>query len=99
MAVLAYLLPPASGLVAYLVTSSARVRWHGLQSIVLGVVWPAALYAGSLLSPAVTQAAAVAGLGTWLVFVVGTALGRDPSWPGMGPWLRRLAAAPPRGAL
>jgi uncharacterized membrane protein len=93
---LAYLLPPLSGLVAYLMAGTGRIRWHGLQSVVLGVVWPAALYAGSATSPGVTQAAAVGGLGVWLFFLVGAAAGRNPRWPVAGRWLRALAAESPR---
>jgi uncharacterized membrane protein len=93
---LAYLLPPLSGLVAYLAAGDDRIRWHGLQSVVLGVLWPAALYAGSAVSPGVTQAAAIGGIAVWLLFLVGAATGRDPRWPVAGQWLRVLAAESPR---
>jgi uncharacterized membrane protein len=93
---LAYLLPPLSGLVAYLAAGDGRIRWHGLQSVLLGVVWPAALYAGSAVSPGITQTAAVCGLAVWLYFLVGAAAGRNPRWPVAGRWLRALAAESPR---
>jgi uncharacterized membrane protein len=96
VAALAYLLPPLSGMVAYFMGSEVRVRWHGLQSVVLGVVWPGALYAGSLVSVGATQAAAAAGSLVWLAFLAGTVSGHDPGWPGAGRWLRRMAEGLPR---
>jgi uncharacterized membrane protein len=93
---LAYLVPPLSGLVVYFMAGEERTRWHGLQAVLLGVIWPAALYAGSAVSPAVTQTAAVCGLVVWLAFLVGAASGRDPHWPVAGRWLRALAAESPR---
>jgi uncharacterized membrane protein len=96
VAALAYLFPPLSGLVAYLGAASGRVRWHGLQAVLLGVVWPAALYGGAALSPRWAQAAGLGGAVLWLVFLVGTAAGRDPRWPVLGAWLRQLAASSPK---
>ena len=99
MAALAYALPPVTGLVAYLGAASPRTRWHGLQAIVLGVVWPLALYAGTLVSPGVTQAAGALGGLTWAAFIAGAAAGRDPSWPVIGRALRALAEAAPRAGV
>jgi hypothetical protein len=96
MVALAYLLPPLSGLVSYLGGSTHRARWHGLQSVLLGLLWPGAMYLGSLLSPAASQLAALAGACAWIAFIAGTALGADPRWPGVGARLRALAAPAPR---
>jgi len=96
MAALAYLVPPVSGLIVYLVAASQRVRFHGLQSVALGLLWPLALLAGGLLSPAVTHLAAVTGMAAWLAFLTGAALGKDPRWPGLGRVLWSLAERPPR---
>ncbi len=96
MAALAYLLPPLSGLLAYLNARSARVRFHGLQSVTLGVIWPAALWSCSWISPTAVQVAFAAGALVWLFLLVVTAAGRDPRLPA-GRWLRRAAEVPPRG--
>jgi hypothetical protein len=96
VAALAYLVPPLSGLVVYFAAGEERPRWHGLQSVLLGVAWPAALYTGSAVSPGLTQAAAACGVVVWLLFLVGAASGRDPRWPVAGRWLRALAAESPR---
>jgi hypothetical protein len=96
VAALAYLLPPVSGLVAYFGSGTRRTRFHGLQSVLLGTLWPAALLGGALVSPGVTQAAAAGGLIAWLTFLIGAGLGRDPRWPGVGRRLWALAERPPR---
>jgi uncharacterized membrane protein len=96
MAALAYLLLPVSGLTAYLLSEQPRVRAHGLQAITLGALWPAALFAGSAISPAATRVAFAAGGFTWLVLLIGTALGRNPRLPLIGRFLERAAAQPPR---
>lgn len=95
MAALAYLLPPLSGLVAYFSRGDARLRFHGLQSVVLGVAWPAALYLASALSPDATIFALLLGTGAWLVLLFGAALGKDPRLPG-GRFLQSAAAEDPR---
>ena len=97
MAFLAYLLPPASGLLVYLRTSSRRARFHGLQAVVFGVVWPAALYLGSWVTPGATQVVFALGAALWIVLLVSTALGFDPSAPGARRLLERAAASSPRG--
>jgi uncharacterized membrane protein len=88
VAALSYLVPPVSGLVAYLQGRSPRVRAHGLQAITFGGLWPAALYGGSALSPSVTRAVFVAGLVVWAGLMISAAFGRDVLLPG----LARLAA-------
>ena len=96
MAALAYLLLPVSGLAAYLKGTSARVRFHGLQAIALGVVWPAALYACTYLSPGVTQLCAAVGAVIWIGLLVTTALGLNPRLPVAGRYLQRAASEDPR---
>ena len=96
MAALAYLFPPVTGLIAYFAGSDARIRFHGLQSVLLGVLWPAAMYAGSAVTPGAAQVAGLTGALAWLSFLVGAALGRDPGWPLAAGWLRAAAAKPPR---
>ncbi|CAN5565188.1 hypothetical protein BH24ACT26_BH24ACT26_00770 [soil metagenome] len=95
MAALAYVFPPLSGLVAYLAGATQRTRFHGLQSVLLGVLWPLGLYIGALVSPGVTQAAAAAGALVWLAFLVGAAVGRDPRWPLLGRALKAMAESRP----
>jgi uncharacterized membrane protein len=96
MAALAYALLPVTGLAAYLLSSSARVRLHGLQAVTLGLVWPAALYACAALSRTATQIAFFVGAVVWLVLLVSTAFGKDVHIPLLGRWLARAAANPPR---
>ena len=59
-------------LVAFLAGSTPRVRFHGLQAILLGAVWPLLLYAATWTSPVVTQVIGAAGLLLWVVLVVAT---------------------------
>lgn len=96
MAALAYLLLPVSGLAAYLLSKTARVRMHGLQAITVGAAWPAAIYAGSAVSAVATRIAFAAGALIWLALLVATALGKDPRLPLIGRFLERAAAEPPR---
>ncbi|HEV3471783.1 MAG TPA: hypothetical protein VG408_01070 [Actinomycetota bacterium] len=84
MAALAYVLLPFSGGLAFLLSGSGRTRSHGLQAIVLGVLWPVLLYAASGLSSVLTWAIAVVGGITWLAFLILTATGRDPKLPVIG---------------
>ncbi len=93
---LVYLFPPLTGLIAYFTSGNARTRWHGLQSVVLGFLWPAGLYAGALISATATQVAGALGASAWLTFVIGTGIGRDLSIPYLGPVLRLWAAESPR---
>lgn len=96
MAALAYLFPPLSGLVAYFKSGSERARFHGLQSVLFGVVWPASLYACAAFTPGATQIAFIIGGAIWVLLLVVTAFGGDPHVPGTGALLRRLGAEPPR---
>ena len=96
MAALAYLLPPLSGLVAYLSAGSERIRWHGLQSVLLGITWPVSLFGAALLSPGLTQVVGLVGAVAWLTLLASTAAGRDPALPGIGGPLRAWAQEPPR---
>jgi uncharacterized membrane protein len=92
MAALAYLLPPLSGLIAYLFTSDARVRFHGLQAIVFGAAWPLAVYIGSFFSPVLTRAAFGLGALVWVALLVSTAFGSDLGLPGLGERLRSVVS-------
>ena len=82
MAALAYVLLPLSGLIAFLVGSSARVRFHGLQAIALGSVWALAAYAASAIAPVVTAAVFAVGALTWAALMIGALMGRDLRLPG-----------------
>jgi uncharacterized membrane protein len=84
MAALAYVLLPFSGLIAYFLGGTSRVRFHGLQAVILGVVWPVLLYACSAVAAVATQVVFVAGACVWLLFVVGAAAGKDPRLPLIG---------------
>jgi uncharacterized membrane protein len=97
MAGVAYLLLPISGAIAYFTASDARTRFHGLQAILLGLLWPLALIVCSQITPGATQLAAAAGAIVWLTFMVLSALGLDPRIPLAGKLLRRLAEGDPTG--
>jgi hypothetical protein len=89
MPALAYLFPPLSGLCAYALGRTGRARWHGLQSVVLGALWPASMYLGSWAGPFGSRIAFALGLLVWLGFLVLTAAGLNPRLPG-GRWLLSL---------
>ncbi|HEX2240286.1 MAG TPA: hypothetical protein VHJ82_03995 [Actinomycetota bacterium] len=91
MSALAYVLPPLSGAVAYLKSSSPTVRFHGLQSVILGVVWPIALYVGSAISRLATNVVFAAGFLVWAVLLVTTARGGAFRLPLVGSLCARLA--------
>jgi hypothetical protein len=91
MAAFAYLVLPITGLVAYFSGKTPRARWHGLQAIVLGSLWPALLYLAGAVNESLVLPVAVLGAATWLLFLAGTAIGRDPSLPWLGPRLREIA--------
>ena len=91
MAALAYLVLPVTGLVAYFSGRTPRARWHGLQAIVIGALWPASLYLASASKESLVLPVALGGAAVWLLFLVATALGRDPSLPWLGPKLKELA--------
>jgi uncharacterized membrane protein len=97
MAGLAYLLLPVSGLLAYFRGTAARVRFHGLQAILIGLVWPVVLILCSKLTPGATQIAFGAGTLVWLGFMVLTSAGRNPSLPFVGGPLKRAAEGDPTG--
>lgn len=97
MAALAYLLPPVSGLFAYLLGSGERTRRHGLQSVALGLLWPAALYGAAALSPGAAQAGFAVGGVVWVGLLLTTALGLDLHVPGTARWLGSAAAESPSG--
>lgn len=94
MAALAYLLLPLTGLIAYLKGPTVRVRFHGLQAVAIGLVWPVALYAASALSARATQAIYLLGAVVWIGFLVGTLIGRDPRVPGLSRALGKWARVP-----
>jgi uncharacterized membrane protein len=93
VAAFAYVLLPVSGLIAFLRGSTPRTRFHGLQAIVVGAVWPLLLYAATWTTPVVTQAVGVAGALLWLALIVTTALGKDVQLPVIGGRLRTGAQA------
>lgn len=97
MAALSYLLLPISGLIAYFSGASQRVRFHGLQAILLGLLWPVTLYVASYVSPEVTFIASCIGALVWLVMLLGTAAGRDPRLPLVGRGLWDAAVTRPGG--
>ena len=66
---------------------------HGLQSVLFGTLWPAGLFGAATLSSTATRAVALAGAVVWLLLVLLTLVGRDPSLPVLGPALRRIAGA------
>jgi len=90
MAALAYLLPPLSGLLVYSMGRDQRARFHGLQAVVFGFLWPAAIYVGSLAGPTGTRVVFALGALVWIALLGMTALGRDPRLPG-GRRLRSLS--------
>ena len=93
MAALAYLLLPLSGLLAFFSQRSARIRFHGAQAVVVGLVWPLLLYAASALSPTATQVVFAAGAILWVTLIVMTAAGRDVRLPLIGPICARAAGS------
>jgi uncharacterized membrane protein len=95
MAALAYLLPPVTGLIAFLFAIDPRLRFHGLQSVALGAVWPVAIYAGSFVAPILTRIAFFGGAGVWLILLLSTAVGRDLAVPGIAGRFRDLVAYRP----
>ena len=97
MATLAYLLPPVTGLFAYLLGSRERTRRHGLQSVAFGLLWPAALYGAAALSPGAAQAGFGVGGLVWVGLLLTTAVGLDLHVPGTTGWLRATATESPSG--
>ena len=91
MAALAYLLLPVTGLVAYLTGRDPRTRWHGLQAIALGLVWPIALYVAAVGPALAVRSVFAVGAVTWIGFLIATAFGADPRLPLVGRGLQRLS--------
>lgn len=98
VAPLAYVLLPLSGLFAYLF-GDARARFHGLQAILFGLVWPLGLYGAAAVSAVATRVVFAAGGLLWVGAIVATAAGRDPAVPGMRGWFGRLAERDPRAPV
>jgi uncharacterized membrane protein len=98
MAALAYLLLPLTGMVAYFGAAEPRMRFHGIQAVAYGVLWPAAIYVASWITATATQVVFVIGALVWVVLIVGTAVGRDPSLPPVARIIQRWAADSPRDA-
>ena len=96
MAALAYLLLPVTGLFAYFGSASPRVRFHGLQAVLIGFLWPAAIYALSAVSEGAALAAWLGGAAVWLVLMLTTAAGLDPHLPVIGRYLRDAAVQGPK---
>ena len=97
MAALAYIVLPVTGLVAYLKGSTRRVRFHGLQAIAIGLLWPLALFGCTYIGPGATQAAFALGGLVWLGFLVAAGFGANPRIPILGAGLWRAAAGDPLG--
>ncbi len=97
MAWMAYLLLPITGLVAYLKGATARVRFHGLQAIVYGFVWPASSILVAYLSGAGARVVFSLGGVVWLGLMVATSIGRDPKLPVVAGFLDRVAQESPGG--
>ena len=96
MAALAYLLLPISGLFAFFGSANPRVRFHGLQAVVVGFLWPAAIYALAALSDGAALAAWGGGAVVWLGLMLSTAAGLDPRLPVIGRYLRNAAIQGPK---
>jgi uncharacterized membrane protein len=92
MAAFAYVLLPLTGVIAFLVGSSERVRFHGLQAIALGLVWGVAAYAASAIAAPLTIGVFAIGAIVWAGLIVTTLLGRDLTLPG-GRVLRAIAGS------
>ena len=95
MAALSYALLPLTGLAAYFLAGERRVRFHGLQAVVLGLLWPAGLYLCNALSLVATQLVFVVGALVWVAMMAATAAGADPRLPVIGGVLWRAAETRP----
>lgn len=82
MAALAYVLLPLSGVIAFLIGPSVRIRFHGLQAIAVGAVWAVAAYVASWIAPLVTVAVFLTGAALWLILLISSLVGRDIRLPG-----------------
>ena len=95
MAALAYVLLPLSGLIAFLVGATARMRFHGLQAMALGAVWAVAAYVASWIAPMLTAVVFVVGGLVWIALMLAALLGRDLRLPGAAS-LQQVAEAATR---
>jgi uncharacterized membrane protein len=96
MAGLAYILLPVSGAIAYFNARSPRIRFHGLQAIALGLVWPAALYGASAVSVRASQLVWAIGAIAWMALMLPAAFGKDLKIPVVGKLLQRAAVQSPK---
>ncbi|MBA2725060.1 MAG: hypothetical protein H0U53_03640, partial [Actinobacteria bacterium] len=64
-------------------------------AVLLGILWPAALYAASAVSPDATLVVAAGGAVLWVALMLVAFAGRDLKLPFIGPVLQRMAAEPP----
>ena len=78
--------------------TTERVRFHGLQAVVLGAAWPAAVYLAALFTPGATQVAFFVGLALVVGALVATAAGGDPRIPGLAKRFHRWASDSPAGS-
>lgn len=99
MAALCYLLLPVTGVLGYFLGKRPRTRFHGLQAVALGLLWPLSLIAASEVSPTATRVALGVGAVVWIVLMGGAAVGKDLTVPGAGRWFRRWAEVSPRADL
>ncbi len=98
MAAFAYVGLPVTGLIAYFTGSNPRTRFHGLQAIAIGALWPIALYLASAVSPGTTQVVYLIGALMWMGFFVAALLGRDPRLPMVWRFIDRAARGSPTDA-
>lgn len=96
MAALAYVLLPLSGVIAFLIGPTPRVRFHGLQAIALGTLWAVAAYVASWIAPALTLGVFVVGAVGWLILLLTSLVGRNVRLPGAS-YLERIAEATGKG--
>ena len=94
MAGLAYLFLPISGALAYFNGKRPRTRFHGIQAVILGILWPAALLGASAIGPDATFLVAVGGAVVWVTFMLVASIGRDLRFPLVGKTLQRWTEEP-----
>ncbi len=73
---LAYIIPPITGIIFYLIEKSNHVvRWHAAQSIVFGIAWIVLWVVFSILSTVLSTVipilGAIASILIWLVIALG----------------------------
>lgn len=68
---LAYLIPPLTGIIFLLVEKSDRtVRWHAAQSTVFGIVWIILWFALTIVATVISAVVPFFGLLAWPIWVV-----------------------------